>query len=537
MNYNSHELLKVKESAKKKIKEAIRTHLLHGVVNDADLTAEDTEAQVIFSLIDRCNTPGEIDDLLHVLWNKIKLGFTFDEQPINKTREILVLEKDKSLSFQSKNDPTQLTHKLIIGDNFDTLNNLLISYENKIDVIYIDPPYNTGGSDLGYKDRFGKNAWLNFMKARMQLTRKLLKDDGVCFISIDDNMQAYIKILMDEIFGEENFVACLPRTSTTMGKNDEQRIASSHDYVLCYSHLRKFNKDESAGSDAYVLEDENGKYHLKNTLDVPGLPYTKSLDFPISFNGKIFNPVKHPVKQVSWRWCKELVEWGIKNKMLVEKNGRLYTKTYQNLEIDQTGGCYNLKPKEIGGSYKTQLLMENEFGNRYGDSQLTNLGIKFAFPKPTTLIKKLVSLIPNNKKFIILDFFAGSGTTGQAVLELNKEDKGTRQYILATCLDYDEPNDNKAIKVCYERLYRVMNGKSTDGKTDFPWAKEHPNGLGDSLDVYRLKSIDCSLLTTVNLYDLIDENDYDMKFKTKLEKINWVDTRFSSLLSHLIKDK
>lgn len=399
----------------------------------------------------------------------------------------------------------------IEGDNLEVLKILQKSYFNKVKMIYIDPPYNTGSDSFTYNDNFTmddeeyeektdyrdeennkqikKNketnptfhsVWCSMIYSRLKLAKNLLADDGVIFISIDDREQANLKKICDEVFGERNFIACLPRLTSSMGKNDEHLIANANDYLFCYSKNKDILDSFERKSDFdslkdYKLEDNIGKYHLKNTLDVPGLPYSKSLDFTINFNNKNFNPIIHNSKKVCWRWSKNKVDFGIENNLIVEKNNRLYTKTYLEYEIiENNDGTYKIiKKTNIGGSYKTTELMNNEYGNRYGDKILTELKIPFKYPKPVSLIKFCLKLI-NDKNAIILDFFSGSATTAHAVMDLNAEDGGNRQFIMVQ-LQEECKEDSEAFKAGYkniceigkERIRRAGNKiVETTGKND-----------------------------------------------------------------------
>ena len=386
-----------------------------------------------------------------------------------------LLKEDEEFNKKIENKDSQ--NLLIKGDNLEILKHLSNAYYEKVKMIYIDPPYNTGSDGFVYEDdrKFtaeeisklagvdeekakrildftqsksnSHSAWLTFAYPRLYIAKQLLKDDGVVFISIDDNEVAQLKMLMDEIFGEENFVAQLPRITTIKGKNDEKKIATSHDYVLVYSEIEKLSRNKDFKSiNRYKLEDDNGKYYVEATLDSVSLPYSKSLDFEITLNNKKIIPIIYNKKKTCWRWSKDLVIFGIKNNLIVNKNGRLYTKTYLDLEIKKINGKYKLVKKDVGGTYRSQLLFDYKFSNNEASSSLKSLKIPFDYPKPVTLIKKICSLIPE-KDFIILDFFAGSGTTGDAIMQLNAEDDGNRKYILA---QLPEKIDSKKNKSAYD---------------------------------------------------------------------------------------
>ena len=372
----------------------------------------------------------------------------------------------------------------IEGDNFEVLKLLKESYLNKVKMIYIDPPYNTG-KDFVYRDNFKMSKedydeesgavdeegnklfrntttngrfhsdWLSMMYERLTIARDLLKDDGVVFISIDDNEVTNLRKICDEVFGEGNFVAQLPRITTIKGKNDEKRIAKSHDYVLVYSSINAFSKNKDFRSrDRYKLEDNRGKYYVEATLDAVSLPYQKSLDFDIFLNGEKINPITYNGKKISWRWSKDLVKFGIKNDLIVNKKGRLYTKTYLEYEIIKTSGSYQLVKKEVGGTYRSQLLLDYKFSNNEASRALKELKIPFDYSKPVKLISQLMKMIPAEKGDIILDFFSGSATTAHAVMQLNVEDGEDRKFIMVQ-LPEETDKESGAFKDGYKNICEI----------------------------------------------------------------------------------
>ncbi|KGN82372.1 DNA methylase [Porphyromonadaceae bacterium COT-184 OH4590] len=382
-------------------------------------------------------------------------GLNFVGRGVARAKYAQETEKELLLNRTlSKNiDTTQ--NMVLKGDNLDSLKLLKPHYSGKIKCIYIDPPYNTSSDEFVYPDKFDReeaevlgiadnlseedfdrmefsfktkkshNGWLAFMYPRLLLARDLLAKDGVIFISIDDNEQANLKILCDEIFGEENFVTDLIWKSKSGGANDSKFFATDHEYIVCYaknSTLFNLKTDRNAEvTTSYNLEDEKGKYAL-DRLDKQSLGYMESLDFPIiSPDGteyRVFH--KNPNQKVArWRWSKKTVQERYDE--LVFKDGNVYTKNYQ---------------KE--GSIPRSLLTEERFGRtRTGKTDVSKLFdiSPFDNPKPVKLINHLIS-ISTNLNAIILDFFAGSGTTGHAVMVLNAEDGGNRKFILC---QIDEP--------------------------------------------------------------------------------------------------
>ena len=281
----------------------------------------------------------------------------------------------------------------ISGDNLDGLKHLLKSYEGKVKCIYIDPPYNTGSESFAYTDTFNysaeelseklninleqanrildftkkgsasHSAWLMFMYPRLLKARDLLSRDGVIYISIDDNENANLKILCDDILGESNFIAEFPRITKRGGKSSEV-IAQNHDYVLMYSKTEQPLLFPVKHHDkAYKYKDEffaeRGYYKLNQTLDYDSLQYSKSLDYPIELNGYVYYPGSseemfkerqngfYDTADWAWRWSKAKFDFGYENGFVVEKdskNGRrLYTKTYQKASIEEGDDGYYIE--------------------------------------------------------------------------------------------------------------------------------------------------------------------------------------------------
>ena len=373
---------------------------------------------------------------------------------------------------------------LLEGDNLHSLYLLEKTHKGKIDIIYIDPPYNTGNKDfvydddfVEYEDGFKHSKWISFIERRLVIAQRLLKKEGVIFISIDDKEQAQLKMLCDEIFGEENFIACMPRRTKSSGKTTN-KISANHDYVLVYEKSKnqsliiglEHNDEGFKYEDEYV--NERGKYKLNQTLDYDSLSYSPSLDYPIEINGEILYPggdyEKYKERQNgnykradwAWRWSKDLFEFGYKNGFIVVKKGknglpRIYTKTYLNAKIqkDEIEG-YKITIEERRKPISSIEFIESKYSNDNAKKDLVKLfdNSKFDYPNPVELIKTLIKIY-NNKNAVILDFFAGSGTTGQAVLELNNEDNGNRQFILCT-----NNENNICEKVTYQRLIKVNYG-------------------------------------------------------------------------------
>ncbi|WP_236640045.1 site-specific DNA-methyltransferase [Helicobacter pylori] len=356
-------------------------------------------------------------------------------------------------------------HILIKGDNLDALKILKQSYSEKIKMIYIDPPYNTKNENFIYGDDFSQSneeilktldyskekldyiknlfgskchsGWLSFMYPRLLLAKDLLKQDGVIFISIDDNECAQLKLLCDEIFGEGNFVAEMPRLTKKAGKSTNQ-IAKNHDYVLCYQKNSINFKQIDIDENDYPLKDEfyneRGGYKLNQNLDYNSLQYNKKMDYEIVIGNEKFYAgglETYTERQKGnfgtidwvWRWSKAKFDFGLANGFIEVKNNRIYTKTYTKAKISDS------KPYKIEYFNRTKNIssiefLDNKYSNDMSNKKLQSIfNVKniFDYSKPVELISFLIDQT-TEKGDIILDFFAGSGITAHAVLESNKSD-------------------------------------------------------------------------------------------------------------------
>lgn len=368
-----------------------------------------------------------------------KYGLIFERKPETcveqlKTHHVFLSERDGSFI----RDPKRHSNILIEGENYHALKALQFTHKGKIDCQYIDPPYNTGNKDFVYDDSFvdaddtfRHSKWLSFMEPRLKLAKELMSDRGIIFVSIDDNEFAQLKLLMDSTFGEGNFLANIIWKNKFNGGYDAEFLTIEHEYILVYAKNRTtatlnsvpFNVEDDK---TYKFEDEycqaRGKFKVMN-LDDKSLKYSGSLDFPIQApDGSSISP------ENCWRWGKDKVAWGMNNGFLSivkDKNSwRVNKKQYQYCDNDGQPiiRAYPLR-SIIDGVSNTNS--GNEIKGVFGDKTL------FQYAKPVELIKRLL-LVATQKDSIVLDFFAGSGTTGQAVAELNKEDGGTRQFILTT---------------------------------------------------------------------------------------------------------
>ncbi len=426
-------------------------------------------------------TDKERSDLLGLLRENKTYGLIWEDKPEDaekRLRDELPILKEVPKRAIISEDKEAPNHILIEGDNLEALTTLAYTHEGKIDVIYIDPPYNTGNKDFVYNDSFvdkedsyRHSKWLSFMSRRLKIAKKLLSENGVIFISIDDNELAQLKLLCDEIFDAKNFVSKFDWRKKT-GANDAKDIAVITESVLLYCLNRQnciLNKlwardDNSINQKRYRFKDDyfykRGKFYY-DTLDRGGLQYSDSLNFGIKApdGGIIFPNGRSVFKRDGWiwKWSKDKIEWGLENEFLEffkspKSANSSYTiryKVYQKVDNED-------KPRKSSGRAYTNLIFEPI--NQQGNQELKELfenDCTFSNPKPIGLISYLIKTL-NRNEMIILDFFAGSGTTLHATMQLNAEDGGHRQCILVT-----NNENNICEEVTFERNKRVINGYTT----------------------------------------------------------------------------
>lgn len=379
---------------------------------------------------------------------------------------------------------------LLEGDNLHSLHLLEKTHSGKIDVIYIDPPYNTGNKDFIYNDKivdktdgYSHSKWLSFMSKRLEIARNLLSDNGVIFISIDNNEQAQLKLLCDEIFGQQNFIAQMVWEKKKKPSFLNKNLGSKFEYILSYSKNRDYSIPFSVD-----LTEKGKKYPLNNagnsamTLTFP----PNSVDFSMPDGiieaqdmsaGNIKTELKNDVYIKGGRNRNAFAlygEWRYSQSKLDE-----IIQNNEKLSISKVP--FRPNHHKQGGEIKKMhdLLTQNYYDvgtNEDASSELVKLvgNNIFSFPKPSKLISFLVKATTyNNKNCTILDFFAGSGTTGHAVAQLNREDGGNRKYILCT------NNENKiAEEVTYKRLNNIQSDLPHNlkyFKTDFVDKTEFPD--------------------------------------------------------------
>lgn len=446
-------------------------------------------------------------DLLEAISDKKRYGLVWEESG-EEALEIMqenfpVFKEDENKRLDSAPDGSP-NHVLIEGDNLNALTTLTYTHAGKIDVIYIDPPYNTGNKDFIYNDSFvdredgyRHSKWLSFMSRRLRMSRHLLKDNGVFFISVGSDEVAQLTLLCNEVFGEENQIAMVSRVQKR-GNGKGTHFSPAVDYVLAYSNnkssVSRFFAPNT--SDFPILETKGeraGEYYectkslYQGSLDSrPNQRYY--IECPdhtfIIPPGNVFpNEIRDAsfVKPIDnndkcWRWSWEsylrqkdlLVFKKVKKSSLIDENGNpskwnVYTKRYQK-DAEEKG--------KVPPNYIDDCI------NSLGTCRLGDLTLEFSFSKPCELLKKLVMYTNKGKDILILDFFAGSGTSLDATMQLNAEDGGHRQCILVT-------NNENGIceKVTYERNKRVIQGYTT------PKGEQIPGLANNNLRYYKMEFV------------------------------------------------
>ena len=317
---------------------------------------------------------------------------------------------------------------IIKGNNLIALHTLKQQFRGQVKLIYIDPPYNTGSDSFGYNDSFNHSSWLTFMRNRLEVAKELLTDDGVFFASCDDNEQAYLKILMDEIFGSENFITNFVVIRAEGGGLAKQ-VVKGHDYLLTYAkNIENFEPlRKPKDIRGKIVEKDGERYWIEEDW--------LRLEF-----GKYGTCYYEDIERVKGKAKKDEIDRGIENGQYVLLNkGKNKTIVGRYRALAEDGSKFYSVLKHLNAAGKNELkdLMGEDI---------------FAFPKPTALLKEIIlgaTFFKKDKDAIVLDFHAGSGTTAHAVLELNKEDNGNRKFILVEQMDYVE-------NVTIPRVEKVM---------------------------------------------------------------------------------
>ena len=401
----------------------------------------------------------ELIDQIKKLKKQKKFGLVWEDWKENVADEcqskLPVVKEIKEKAIE--NAPGGPTNIIIEGDNYHALSVLNYTHAGKIDAIYIDPPYNTGNKDFIYndcyvdkEDSFRHSKWLSFMEKRLKLAKNLLTKSGIIMISIDDNEQAELRMLCDQIFGRKLESMLIWKTKTAAkGVPPVDMIVTNHDYILIHSLGGfKFNGEERDDS------------QFSNPDNDPRGPW-KADNMKSTISTKFFtivDPNTGNAYKKNWAFSEESIKKMIEENRIIwptSKNGTPRQKKFKSEYINETTPL-----RTLIGEYQSETAT-----NRLKDMFNTNK-LSFNNPKPVELIKFLLQQT-TNKNSIVLDFFAGSGTTGQAVMELNKEDGGHRQFILVTNNEAngkaDAGEEGIAEKVTYPRIKTVITGIRPDG--------------------------------------------------------------------------
>ena len=476
--------------------------------------------------------------------NNEKYGLYFDrkvtpEDIVNECKtKIPILEREYELDINNGG----LENIMIEGDNFQVLTalNLINDGNGIIDLIYIDPPYNTGQKDFIYNDSFVSKddpyyhtTWLNFMEKRLVLARDILKETGVIFISIDEHEFAQLKLLCDSIFGESNFIENFIWIKNST-KNLSKTTSTNHEYVLSYAKnieiirdielfrvakpgikevFELLKKANNEGRSPDYAEKQLKKFYKENK-DLKGISSYDRVDFGPSGGAELraftLSDLSAP-KSTGRGHTYEILHPTTNKPCKIPSRGWLYTEEVMKEHI-KNGYVYFYNDETKVPRYKRYLetvktdvrkSIITDFTDGKKELQKIFKTAPFDNAKPTTLIKDLISTFP--KDVIVLDFFAGSGTTGHAVIDLNKEDSGNRRFILCT------NNENNIMsQVCYPRIKSVINGKNYNGEF------MHDPSDDVSLRFFKAGFIEDNISKDQAKYNLIEKSDGLLSLKENI---------------------
>lgn len=443
-------------------------------------------------------TKEELVKRVEALEKRKKYGLVWDEE---RTKEKFEADADGKLpvlkevkSKDIKTDPDKPTHILIEGDNYHALSVLNYTHENLVDVIYIDPPYNTGNKDFRYNDSYvdkedgyRHSKWLSFLSKRLHLAKNVLKHSGIIFISIDDNELAQLKLLCDEILGETNLIGIFTWVRKKKGSNLSKEFRKVTEYILAYKVTEQ--KISLYGQKAYS-EKQVPLLNRANNVSILTFPANKIFVGKNVDDGKIktgsFGKGELTVELLDdiaiksgiiispflikgrFRWSQATVddELSYGSVFTISKDFRINISRYNQAEKYKSPSSLITPADGIGTNEDATDELRDFF------PELEKL--PFDYPKPVSLIEYLVSTVTaDNKSAVVLDFMGGTGTTGHAVMKLNEEDGGNRQFILCT-----NNENNICTDVCYPRIQKVIKGYKSSKGVDV-------EGLGGNLKYYR----------------------------------------------------
>lgn len=539
-----------------------------------DKVLERSNAELLMKLIKQSDSDDEAIKIMSLGTTYRKSGLHYEKRLEKMDNTIRYFKKNEQLSFHT--DDLKPVNKLIIGDNYEALQNLMIQYKKGVDVIYIDPPY--GKDSMGefaktnYENGITRDNLLSMLYPRLMLAKQLLKEDGIIFCSIDDKNQAYLKCLFDEVFGENAFVSTLTIESSVIAgprrvpamqgsvvktaeycliytKAADKKIMKNLKYDFIYGFDTHYNKwvDEETASVISVID------LIKRTPEISDIFESYHMSVKIQNIGilaLINDVVRH------WLYNEEvaahLYRKGDKEKAteetdkqplnhLFQIDGKWYVKTEEGLYnvfryIDRIGKCDDYF--ESFGERTVRGNLWKGFSSDGGNLEKEG-GVEFKNgKKPLRLIKQLIDSVCTSKDAVVLDFFAGSGTTGHAVLELNR-DGGERTFILCQINEKTKESPNGiAYDITSKRLKRMMTGTCYDGKRNKSWLGGNAP-FGGNLDVYEIERMPNHLTANGETpFEKIDETLYGRKkFKTLKEKIGWVCQNFANTQKYVESDE
>lgn len=423
-----------------------------------------------------------------IFWNE-----TLAPDSIDRLLDAKVFTNFKMLDKNGEHDITQINgneHLIIKGNNLLTISSLVKTHRNRVKLVYIDPPYNTAGeaNTFAYNNTFNHSTWLTFMRNRLEVSRKLLKEDGILCVAIDDVEQAYLKVLCDEIFGRNNFIGNVVIQIKKEGRTDNEFFATSHDYAMFYAKditkAKIFDIDINEESlEKWKLKDEIGQYYWRDFIRTGGnsTPNDRPNQyFPIyvSLDGNILGVGDLNKSNNAEEYYSDdilvLDEYGLEKRTTLQE----FRKENQFIEVFPLGSTgvkqvwrwsdrekvliacktgeiaffddkIKIKDRVKEGSKPTTCWYDSEFNaTSHGTFLLKKIfeGDKvFSYPKSIYTMRNIVQ-ITTKEDDIVLDFFAGSGTTGHAVLDINQKDGGDRKFILCEQMDYVETTTTERIK-------------------------------------------------------------------------------------------
>jgi adenine-specific DNA-methyltransferase len=444
---------------------------------------------------------------VEALEKRKKYGLVWDEERTKEKFEadaegkLPVLKEVKSKEI--KTDPEKPTHILIEGDNYHALSVLSYTHEKAVDAIYIDPPYNTGAKDWKYNnnyvgddDAYRHSKWLSFMHNRLLLSKKLLKNDGIICVTIDDYEMPRLFMLMEEIFGEKNRLGTIVIRNNPSGRSTLKGISITHEYALIFGRsgtskvgrlprnekqINRYDEKDDKSAFEWVnfrkhggTREESPKmfypfYLTDNSWRIPKMEWNKTdkkwkvCDKPKKEEVIVY-PIDENGKERRWKWSYSAV-LNSPEDFKVGRDRRNELAMYIKSRLSEEGVLpltWWDKKEYSATAYGTNLLKDI-----FSEIQV------FSYPKSLFAVIDCIRAITTNKNAVILDFFAGSGTTGHAIMKLNDEDDGQRQFILCT-----NNENNICTDVCYPRVKKIIEGyKNLKG--------ENIDGLGGNLKYFK----------------------------------------------------